>query len=168
MNDIAFDLAGEIANPLDLVEEILQANEWHFERNNENELTVDIPGRWSSYNLYFLWQEEFGAMQMCCQFDFRLSDDQTAAMAELLMRINEKLWLGHFELPSRDRRPVFRHTAMLRGVQGGASVELIEDLVDVALAECERFYPALRMVVLDGKCANDALSAAILDPIGEA
>jgi len=34
------------ANPLDIVEEIVAANEWPFDRTSEDELVVEITGRW--------------------------------------------------------------------------------------------------------------------------
>ena len=46
--------------------------------------------------------------------------------------------------------------------------EQIEDLVDIALTECERFYPAFQLVVWGGKGAEDAIAAAMIDPQGEA
>jgi hypothetical protein len=34
------------ANPLDIVEEIVSANEWSFDRTSEDEMIVDFPGQW--------------------------------------------------------------------------------------------------------------------------
>ena len=56
---------------------------------------------------------------------------------------------------------------LLRGVLG-ASTEQVEDLVDIALSECERFYPAFQLVVWGGKTPDEAMAAAMIDPIGEA
>jgi hypothetical protein len=62
---------------------------------------------------------------------------------------------------------MFRHTTLLRGAQA-ASQEQLEDLVDIALTECERFYPAFQFILWGGKSASEAVSAAILDTVGEA
>jgi hypothetical protein len=80
--------------------------------------------------------------------------------------INEKLWLGHFDLCSEDLVPMFRHTMLMRG--GNASIEPLEDLVDIALNECERYFPAFQFVLWGGKSPREALNAAMLDPVGEA
>ena len=55
----------------------------------------------------------------------------------------------------------------LRGA-AGASAESLEDLVDIALTECERFFPAFQFVLWGGKSPADALAAAMLDCVGEA
>ena len=62
---------------------------------------------------------------------------------------------------------MFRQTMLLRGSRG-AAVEQLEDLVEIALSECERFYPAFQFVIWGGKSASEAVSAAILDTMGEA
>ncbi len=49
-----------------------------------------------------------------------------------------------------------------------SSAEQVEDLVDIAVSECERFYPAFQLVVWGGKPAEEAMAAAMIDPIGEA
>ena len=50
----------------------------------------------------------------------------------------------------------------------GASAESLEDMVDIALTECARFFPAFQFVLWGGKSPADALAAAMLDCIGEA
>jgi hypothetical protein len=44
----------------------------------------------------------------------------------------------------------------------------LEDLVDTAIAECERFYPAFQYVIWGGRTPEDAVSAAMVDTLGEA
>ena len=80
---------------------------------------------------------------------------------------NEKLWLGHFDLWSEEGLPVFRHAVLFReGI--AANAELIEDLVDIAVSECERFYPAFQFVIWGGKDPAEAITAALLETEGEA
>ena len=40
--------------------------------------------------------------------------------------------------------------------------ESLEDLMDIALTECERFFPAFQFVLWGGKAPADALAAAML------
>jgi hypothetical protein len=62
---------------------------------------------------------------------------------------------------------MFRHTVLLRG-SSGASVEQLEDLVDIARSECERFFPAFQFVLWAGRSPREALEAAMLETVGEA
>ncbi|MFM2041646.1 MAG: hypothetical protein RLY86_222 [Pseudomonadota bacterium] len=154
-------------NPLDLVEELVVANEWAFDRSNEDEMIVEIGGRWCDYRLFFVWQTEISAMQFSCQFDMKVQPNRRPQINELLAEINNKMWLGHFDICADMSTPMFRHTVLLRGARG-ASSEQVEDLVDIALSECERYYPAFQFVIWGGKTAQEAVTAAILDTVGEA
>ncbi len=154
-------------NPLDLVEELVAANEWPFQRSGEDEIIVEITGHWCSYRLFFVWQGDFSAMQFACRLDIRVPESRRGKMFELLALVNERLWLGHFDLSGEDNTPVFRQASLLRGT-ASASPEQIEDLVEIALVECERFYPAFQTLIWAGKSPEEALASAIIEPVGEA
>jgi len=46
----------EVYNPLDVIEEIVIANEWPHDRSSDDEMIVEISGRWCEYRLLFIWQ----------------------------------------------------------------------------------------------------------------
>jgi len=154
-------------NPIDMIEQIVEVNEWTFDRRSDQEMAAQAPGRWCDYSLYFSWNEELEAMHFTCAFDMRVPDEKRGLVRELLGLVNEKLWLGHFGLWQDEGLPMFRHTLPLRGLKG-PSAEQIGDLLDSALVECERFYPAFQYVIWGGKTPDDALSAALIDTVGEA
>jgi hypothetical protein len=167
MTALSLETSTSAANPIDLVEEIVQANEWAHDRASDEEMVVEIGGRWCDYRLLFIWQREVSALHFSCGFEMKVPKPRRAAVFELLAVVNERLWLGHFDLGPRDHSPAFRQGVLLRGAIG-ACVEQIEDLVDIAVSECERFYPAFQLVVWGGKAAEEALAAAMIDPLGEA
>jgi len=154
-------------NPLDLIEELVIANDWPFQRAADDEILVEISGRWTDYRLFFVWQEEASALQFYCRLDAKVPAKTRATINDLLSRINERLWVGHFDVSAEEESIMFRHALLLRGV-AGVSAEQVEDLVELALVECERFYPAFQLVIWGGKTADEAMTAAILDPVGEA
>ena len=155
------------ANPLDLLEELVGANDWAFDRAGPDELAVEIAGRWCDYRLYFLWQEDLGALHFSCLLESRVPVEERREVSLLLALLNEKMWLGHFDMSSDDGTPMFRHTLLVRGA-GGVSVEQMEDLVEVALGESERFFPAFQFVIWGGKTAEEAVASSLLDVQGEA
>jgi hypothetical protein len=154
-------------NPLDVLEELVDANEWRFDRNSAEEMTVELRGRWSDYRLFFIWQEDLSAICFSCVIDMRVPGHRRTTFLELLGGVNEKLWLGHFDLSLEEPQPMFRHTVLLRGA-GGVAAEQLEDLVDIAVAECERFYPAFQLLLWGGKSPDEAVAAAMLETVGEA
>jgi hypothetical protein len=154
-------------NPLDVVEQIVVANDWQFDRRSDEEMAVQVPGHWCDYSLYFAWCDEASAMHFSCAFDMRVPTEKRSPVHDLLALVNEKMWLGHFGIWDDDGLPMFRHAILLRGVTG-PSVEQLEDLVEIAITECERFYPAFQFVVWGGKTAREAMAAAMIDTVGEA
>jgi hypothetical protein len=156
-----------VANPLDVVEQIISSNEWIFERRNDAEMAAEAPGRWCDYGLFFNWSHEISAMHFTCALDMKVPEKRRAALHELLALANTHLWIGHFGLDADDGMPVFRHAVLLRGARA-ASAESLEDMVDIAITECERFYPAFQFVLWGGKTPAEALTASMLECVGEA
>jgi hypothetical protein len=155
------------ANPLDIMEQIISANDWACDRRSDSEMAAEAPGRWCDYGLYFCWSHEISAMHFTCAFDLKVPEKRRNALYELLALANERLWIGHFGMESEDGMPVFRHAVLLRGAPS-ASTESLEDMVDIAITECERFFPAFQFVLWGGKTPQDALAAAMLECVGEA
>lgn len=167
MPSLSVERPGPTTNPIDLLEELANANEWRGERTTDHEMVVEFAGGWCDYRMIFAWHEDLGAVYFSCLFDLRIPARRRSSALELLALINERLWLGHFEVCSEDMVPIYRHTVLLRGL-GDASVETLEELVDIALIECERFYPAFQFMLWGGHTPRAALDAAMLETVGEA
>ena len=117
--------------------------------------------------MYLSWHDEVRALLFACAYELKIPARKRDEVGILLSLINEKMLVGHFDVWSDDGMPVFRHAILLRGIPG-ASVEQLEDLLDISLTECERFYPAFQFVVWGGKSPSEAIAAAILATVGEA
>ena len=168
MTDVAVkEFEGAIANPIDLIEQMASANDWSFDRNTDDEIVIDVTGQWTDFRLFFSWLHDLSAMHFACAFELSVADNRRPAVHELLARINEGLAVGHFDLWADRGLPVFRAALLLRGSEG-ASVEQLEDLVEIALNESDRFYPAFQYVVWGGKTPAEAVDAALFETVGEA
>lgn len=164
---LEFTETSQVSHPLDIIEEVVESNDWMFDRRNDQEIAIQAPGSWCDYNLFFNWNEEIGAIHFTCAFDMRIPPGKRLAVYELLALINEKMWLGHFGLWEDEGLPMFRHSLPLRG-SAGMALGQIEDILDTALIECERFYPVFQYVIWGGKSAEEAIAAAMIDTVGEA
>ncbi len=167
MSMLSNDYAEYDLNPLDIVEEIVTAHEWAFDRQGEGELSVCVAGSWCDYHLGFSYCPQQGGIQIACAYDLRIPAKKRTAIYDLLAQINERMWLGHFDLWSEEDIPMFRHallTGELRQLSGGE----VETLIEIAMSECERFYPAFQFVIWGGKTAQEAVAASMLETVGEA
>ena len=157
----------ETHHPIDIIEQLVEFNEWTFDRRSNEEMAAQVPGSWCDYSLYFAWNCEMEAIHFTCAFDMRVSDKRVSLVHELLALVNDRLWLGHFTMWRSDSFPMFRHALPLRGAMGPVT-EQVEDLIGTAILECERFYPAFQYVVWGGKSADEAFKASMIDTMGEA
>lgn len=151
-------------NPLDNVEDILAGNNWVYNRTNDDELIVSIAGRHCSYNLYFLWQEHMNAVQYVCEYEMNINPENKICAYETIMDMNATLWMGHFEVMRDSLIPSFRYT-LLQGAS--AQAECIENIVEISLAQCERFQPVFQVLAHEIPANPQSLSLAMMDTSGE-
>ena len=154
--------------PIDMLEGYFAAHGWEHERGEE-EITATVKGSWTSYELRALWREEDSVLQFLAFPDIKVTDDRRAQVYEAIGLVNEQLWVGHFELWSSTGVLLYRHAAIIGGDEDGTmSLAQAELLVESAIDECERFYPAFQFVLWGGKSPKDALAAAMTETQGEA
>lgn len=154
-------------HPLDTVERFVSGRSLPYERAGEDEIVATVDGRWCAFRLWFAWEPELDALLFSCLFDMKLPKPNRTPVHTLLALINERMWVGHFDIWGEESAPTYRHGVLL---SGGATLgaEQVEDLIDIAISECERFYPAFQYVIWGGRAPDDAMRMAILDPQGEA
>ena len=154
-------------NPLDLVEEIVAANQWPYDRSGEAELSLTVAGTWCEYHLCLTWRDDFQALHLSCAFDARVPAHRQQESYELLALINQQMWLGHFELWDGQGLPLYRNTVLVRDGRQ-ATPDECRDMIEMAINECERFYPSFQFVSWAGKTPAEAVEAAMFDTKGEA
>ena len=157
----------EDAAPVDMLASLFEARGWQYEFVSEDEITGEVQGSWASYQVRGIWRSEDNVLQLLCLPDIRLTDDKRAAMFEVLAMINEQLWLGHFDIWSNGDVLLYRHGLML-GDEGLLSPGQAQLAVEVAIEECDRFYPVFQFILWGDKTPAEALAAAMVDAAGEA
>ena len=154
-------------NPLDILERIVAAHEWPFDRYSDTEMNVGVDGSWTRYQLWCAWRHDHEALQFSCAYDLKVPAAKMTDMLCLLGLVNERLWLGHFDVWADEGLLMFRHTLLYQG-GAGATSEQLESLIEVALRECERYFPAVQFVLWGGKTPAEAVALAMLETEGEA
>ena len=157
------------AAPIDMLEHYFGSNGWASERHGDEEIVATIEGSWGQYELRALWREEERMLQFVAMPDLRVPENKRGPIYEMLGLINEQLWMGHFEMWSADGTLLYRHATLLDVEnEAGLSLDQAETLVDSAIDECDRYYPAFQFVLWAGKKPAEALAAALIDTVGEA
>jgi hypothetical protein len=154
-------------NPLDIVERLATSRDWAFDRAGDDEVTLVVGGDWADYHLSFTWMGDIEALHLACAFDLKVPSLRRNEIVELIAKVNEQLWVGHFDFWERDGLVMFRQALMLAG-GSSASDDQCEALLGTAVQACERYFQAFQFVVWAGKSARDALDASLFETTGRA
>src|ERR1700690_758698 len=101
--DLSFD-------PLDVVERVLTAENLTFDRTEDGDLAFTLKGDWKDYELWFAWRPEADCLQLCLSIDMKAKKSLLSAAHALINLINQRVWLGHFEVWADDGEVIFRHS----------------------------------------------------------
>ena len=162
-----YEVAGDDAAPVDMLAALFEARGWPHEIVSADEISGEIQGSWTSYQVRAIWRADDNVLQLLCLPDIRVAEAKRRAAYELLALVNEQLWLGHFDVWSQGGMLVYRH-GLLLGDEGLLSLTQAQGLIETAVDECDRFYPAFQFVLWGDKTPQDALSSAMVDAAGEA
>ena len=152
-------------NPIDIVEDVIYEKKWSFSRADDYELVADISSKWCQYRLYFTWSENIRAMSFTITFDLKFPQYKLLKAYELIGLINENLLIGHFDITSKNGIPAFRHT-LFSSTDNDFLHKKLEDLVDIAIYECEKYYPSFQQVLFEEISARQSLVFANFEVIG--
>ena len=154
-------------HPVDVVEQLAASNDWSFDRDDEDEISIIVTGAWTEYHIAFTWLPDLETLHVSCAFDVKAPERRRTEVTRLIGAINEQMWIGHFDFWPDQGVVMHRHGRLL---SGGAhpSAPQCAALLDNALRACERHYQAFQFVLWAGKSAKEALEAANFDTLGEA
>lgn len=152
---------------MDVVEQTLLAADWACERSEEGLIHCASLTRWGEFGGMFAWRDEPASLNFSLTMDLRAPNAKHAAISELLRRMNERLWLGHFDYWTDEGVAVFRHTIpMLDRISPDPGE--IAAVLAAALDAADQFLPAFNFVVWAGKSAEEAVTAVAFETHGEA
>jgi hypothetical protein len=154
-------------HPLDIVERLASLRHWMFDRAETDEMSIAVEGRWANYNIAFTWIEDVEAIHVACAFDLKVPQRQRQEILHLIARINEQLWVGHFDLWNSQNVVMFRQALLLAGGAEPTDGQC-ETMLRVSVEACERYFQAFQFVLWAGKTAEEALDCVLFETEGEA
>ena len=154
-------------HPLDMVEQLAAVQDWPFDRSAEDEINLSVSGKWADYQICFNWRDDLEGLHLACTFDVKIPAQRIAEVCRLTARVNEHLWLGHFDIWADEGVLLFHYGLLLAG-GADATPSQCEAMLRLALDACERYFPSFQYVIWAGKTADQAIEAAMFETAGEA
>jgi hypothetical protein len=154
-------------DPLDVVERVLAAENLSFDRTDDGDLAFALTGDWKDFELWFAWRPEADCLQLCLSVDLKAGRPQRDAAHSLINLINQRVWLGHFEVWADDGEIIFRHALSLPDGER-PSMAQAASMIDAAMEAADRFYPAFDFLISGGKSPEEAMAACMFETAGHA
>lgn len=154
-------------DPLDTIEEVLEASGWQFDRDEDGVIQAVAETRWGDMGALFAAREEPAAVHYSLTLDVKPVETKRAAISELIVMANERLWLGHFDYWADEGVIIFRTTFPLLDRPSPTDGE-IRAVVAASVSAVDRFVPAFNFLIWAGKTPREAIEAAMFETQGEA
>ena len=103
------------SHPVDMIEHLATANDWTFDRSNQDEITISVAGSHCDYHVSITWMDELEALHIACAFDMKVPEARRGEVLRLLHAINEGMWVGHFDLWSDEGLVMYRYALLIAG-----------------------------------------------------
>ncbi|MEM7663018.1 MAG: YbjN domain-containing protein [Pseudomonadota bacterium] len=152
---------------VEAIEQALAHTDWDYERDESGGVQCIAATRWGEIGALFAVREEPAALHFSMTLDVKPQAAKQSVIGELILAINERLWLGHFDYWVDDHVILFRHTIPLGGRSAPSPTE-VHAVMSAGLEAVERFVPAFNFVIWAGKSPAEALAAVMFETDGEA
>ena len=158
----------DVSNPLDSIEDALNQKQWVFTRPGTDELIMHVKGDTGQYIMSFVWYDDLSALTFKCECDIDIPKARLDTARKSLARINEDLWMGHFDVPRTTGRPCFRQTSLMQGWTQTSGSDHVLSLIEYALAICERHYNFFNVLGTTIHLPKDLVDLALIETRGKA
>lgn len=161
-SDISVD-----ADPLEVIESSLEIAGWPHERDEQTAIQCVVPTRWGDMGGLFVWRNNPQAVHFSLTLDVKPRGGKTAQLSELVLMINERLWLGHFDYWHDEGVILYRHALPLIGRDEPTEGE-VSAVMSAAADAAEKFIPAFNFLIWAGKSPRESVEGALFETHGEA
>jgi len=154
-------------HPIDIVENLASHHDWDFDRIGDDQIAMAVEAQWRTYSLTLAWSGYDETLRMVCSFEMEPPEDKLPKLYELLNKMNDQCWAGAFTYWPEQKLMVYRYGLVLTGGQV-AGPEQIDTMINSAVSNAERYYPAIQLMVWGDRSPEDAMQVAIAEAYGRA
>ncbi len=154
-------------HPIDIVENLASHHDWDFDRIADDQIAMAVEGQWRTYSLTLAWSDYDETLRLVCSFEMEPPEAKVTQLYELINHMNDQCWAGAFSYWPEHKLMLYRYGLVLSGGQM-ATPEQVDAIVQAAVSNCERYYPAIQLMVWGERPAKEAMQVAIAEAYGRA
>lgn len=139
---------------------------WPVEKIDVQKITFTIERQWKLYSVTMAWSSFDSTLRMMLSYETEPPSDRLPALYEMINYVNDQCWVGAFNFWTDRQLMLYRYGMPIIGQQ--ITVDLVSQLVHIAVTAAERYYPAFQVVVWGKKSPAEALRVAIGEGHGHA
>jgi len=154
-------------HPIDIVESLAEHHAWDFDRVADDQIAMAIEGQWRTYSITLAWSAYDETLRILCSFEMAPPAEKLPLLYETLNLANDQCWSGAFTLWLEQKLMVYRYGLVLTGGEIAGTAQL-NRLVQSAVRNAERFYPAFQLVCWGDDTPKQAMRVAMDEAFGTA
>lgn len=143
--EVTPDFGGGLMAP---VRAMLDGHGYRYNEIDARAVSVAIRNTSGVYTVFFRTNDETDLVRVLCSYASYIPEDRRAAVAEVLARINARLWVGNFELDFADGE--VRHRVSIDVENGLLSEKMVDNMMGFTLSSMDRFHQAVMRVAFGG------------------
>jgi hypothetical protein len=130
---------------------------------------VQLKNKKLQYILSVILMSEYEMVYFSCDINLFVNKKKRALITEAIVEVNERMWIGHFDLISTGNRIVYSLTIpFVSSFMAMANESMIESIIQLITEECNRFYNYFAMIIENDKPLNLPINTLLLESAGEA
>lgn len=157
----------EDLHPIDIVEHLAEHYDWEFDRIADDQIAMAVEGQWRTYSITLAWSGYDETLRMVCTFEMEPPNDKLPTLYQMLNDVNDQCWSGAFTYWKEQKLMVYRYGLVMTGAQS-VSPDQINTLINAAVMNAERFYPAFQLAIWGDRSPEEAMQVAIAEAFGRA
>jgi hypothetical protein len=152
---------------IDIAEEFATKSNLSYSRIDNDEIYLVLQGRKAEYNLTVILKREYDVAYFSCDLDIEVSRRKYSSVTDAVVKANERIWIGHFDIVSDVNRIVY--SIAIPFVSFFIADEtIVESTISMIISECDRFYYYFLISIANNKASNLSIDALLLESAGEA
>jgi hypothetical protein len=154
-------------NPIDITETLATKKDLNFSRIDDNEISIQLKNKNPEYILSVIFKSDYEIIYFSCDMNLYAKKEKYESITDAIVKANERIWIGHFDLISVDNRIVYSLTIPFVS-SFLADEKIIESIMQLIRDECDRFYHYFSLIIESTDPLAFSISNLFLESAGEA